>query len=242
MKTIGLIGGMSFESSAVYYRLINEAVRDRLGGIASADILMHSLNFAEIVALQKAGRWDEAAARLAASARTLEDAGATCVLICTNTMHLVADAVAEAVSVPLIHIVDVTAQAIKAAGLRRPLLLATRYTMEHGFYTDRMRGFGLDPMVPDAADRGFVHDVIFEELCAGTIRDASREGYRAIIEKARDHGADCVILGCTEICLLLDPDDLPLPGFDSTTLHAQAAVDLALGSIQKYEHIVDLVK
>ncbi|MCL6708179.1 aspartate/glutamate racemase family protein [Pseudomonas sp. R2.Fl] len=242
MKTIGLIGGMSFESSAVYYRLINEAVRDRLGGIASADILMHSLNFAEIVALQKADRWDEAATRLAASARNLEDAGAGCVLICTNTMHLVADAVADAVSVPLLHIVDVTARAIKAAGLRRPLLLATRYTMEHGFYADRMRGFGLDPMVPDAADRGFVHDVIFDELCAGTVRDASREGYRAIVEKARDRGADCVILGCTEICLLLDPDDLALPGFDSTRLHAHAAVDLALGSHQVQANILDLVK
>lgn len=241
MKTIGLIGGMSFESSAVYYRLINEAVRDRLGGIASADILMHSLNFAEIVALQKAGRWDEAAARLVASARNLESAGAGCVLICTNTMHLVADTVADAISVPLIHIVDVTAQAIRNAVCRRPLLLATRYTMEHGFYTERMRTFGLDPMVPDAADRGFVHDVIFDELCAGTVRDASREGYCTIIGKARDEGADCVILGCTEICLLLDPDDLALPGFDSTHLHARAAVDLAMASQQAEGNLVDLV-
>lgn len=241
MKTIGLIGGMSFESSAVYYRLINEVVRDRLGGIASADILMHSLNFAEIVAMQKTGRWDEAAERLAASARSLEGAGAGCVLICTNTMHLVADTVADAISVPLIHIVDVTAQAIRKAGLRRPLLLATRYTMEHSFYTERMRHFGLDPMIPDDADRGFVHDVIFDELCAGTVRDASREGYRTIIEKARDQGADCVILGCTEICLLLDPDDLALPGFDSTCLHALAAIDLALDTQQAQTKMIDLV-
>ncbi|MBO3760761.1 aspartate/glutamate racemase family protein [Ciceribacter sp. L1K22] len=228
MKTIGLIGGMSFESSAVYYRLINEAVRDRLGGIASAEILMHSLNFAEIVALQKADRWDEAAERLSASARMLERGGAGCVLICTNTMHLVADAVSSAISAPLLNIVDVTADAIRMTGLRRPLLLATRYTMEHGFYTERMRTFGLDPMVPEKSDRGAVHAVIFDELCAGQVKDASRDRYLAIIDKARAAGADCVILGCTEICLLLDPYDLPLPGFDSTRLHCQAAVELAM--------------
>lgn len=228
MKTIGLIGGMSFESTAVYYRLINEMVRDTLGGIASAEVLLHSVNFAEIVGYQKAGRWDLAEKRLADCAGGLEAAGADCVLICTNTMHLVADGVAARLSVPLLNIIDETASAIRAAGYSRPLLLATRYTMEHGFYAERMRRHGLDPMVPEAADRSLVHDVIFDELCAGTVKDASRQAYLAIIDKARNAGADCVILGCTEICLLLDPDSLALPGFDSTTIHARAAVDFAL--------------
>ncbi|PJI42861.1 MAG: aspartate racemase [Rhizobium sp.] len=228
MKTIGLIGGMSFESTAVYYRLINEMVRAELGGIASAEIVMHSVNFAEIVGYQKAGRWDLAEKRLADCALGLQAAGAGCILICTNTMHLVADGIAARLDVPLLHIVDETAAAIKAAGFRRPLVLATRYTMEHGFYTDRMRDLGLDPRVPEADDRTVVHDVIFEELCAGVVKDASREAYIAIIDKARQAGADCVILGCTEICMLLDPDALPLPGFDSTTIHSRAAADFAL--------------
>lgn len=228
MKTIGLIGGMSFESTAVYYRLINEMVRAELGGIASAEIVMHSVNFAEIVGYQKAGRWDLAEKRLADCALGLQAAGAGCILICTNTMHLIADGIAARLDVPLLHIVDETAAEIKAAGFRRPLVLATRYTMEHGFYTDRMRALGLDPRVPEADDRTVVHDVIFEELCAGVVRDASREAYIAIIDKARKAGADCVILGCTEICMLLDPDALPLPGFDSTTIHSRAAADFAL--------------
>ena len=228
MKTIGLIGGMSFESTAVYYRLINEMVRDTLGGIASAEVLLHSVNFAEIVGYQKAGRWDLAEKRLADCASGLEAAGADCVLICTNTMHLVADGVAARLSIPLLNIIDETAAAIKAAGFSRPLLLATRYTMEHGFYAERMRRQGLDPMVPEAVDRSLVHDVIFDELCAGEVKDASRQAYLAIIDKAKRAGADCVILGCTEICLLLDPDSLALPGFDSTTIHARAAVDFAL--------------
>lgn len=231
MKTIGLIGGMSFESSAVYYRQINELVRQNLGGLASAELVMHSVNFAEIVALQKAGRWDLASKRLADCAAGLERAGADCVLICTNTMHLIADEVGAAVNVPLIHIVDTTAAAIKEAGFRRPLLLATRYTMEHGFYIDRMRTLGLDPIVPSAEDRTIVHDVIFEELCAGSVKDASRDAYMAIIEKAKREGADCVILGCTEICLLIEETGLPLPGFDSTRLHAETAVRFALADM-----------
>ena len=228
MKTIGLIGGMSFESTAVYYRLINEMVRAELGGIASAEVLMHSVNFEEIVGYQKAGRWDLAEKRLADCALALQVAGADCILICTNTMHLVADGVAARLGIPLLHIVDETAAVIKSAGFRRPLLLATRYTMEHGFYMDRMRALGLDPRVPEADDRTIIHDVIFDELCAGAVKDASREAYIAIIDKARQAGADCVILGCTEICLLLDPDALPLPGFDSTTIHSRAAADFAL--------------
>ncbi|MBB4103417.1 aspartate/glutamate racemase family protein [Allorhizobium borbori] len=228
MRTIGLIGGMSFESSAVYYRLINEMVRERLGGLASAEVIMHSVNFADIVAMQKAGDWDAAADRLARAGEGLCAAGANCVLIGTNTMHLVADQVAARLRAPLINIIDETSTALIAAGRKRPLLLATRYTMEHGFYTDRMRRPGLDPVVPDETDRATVHSVIFDELCAGKVLDSSRDKLLAIIEKARVAGADSVILGCTEICLILDPDALPLPGFDSTTIHARAAVDFAL--------------
>lgn len=230
MRTIGLIGGMSFESSAVYYRLINEMVREHFGGLASAEVIMHSVNFADIVALQKAGNWDAAADRLARAGASLCAAGADCVLICTNTMHLVADQVAEHCPAPLLNIIDETSAALLAAGRKRPLLLATRYTMEHGFYTDRMRASGLEPMVPDEAGRTATHDIIFDELCAGKVLDSSREQLIAIIEKARSEGADSVILGCTEICLILDPDTLPLPGFDSTTIHARAAVNFALAA------------
>ncbi|MBB5573486.1 MULTISPECIES: aspartate/glutamate racemase family protein [Rhizobium] len=228
MRTIGLIGGMSFESSAVYYRLINEMVRDRLGGLASAEVLLYSVNFEEIVALQKAGRWDDAAARLGDAAQRLQTAGAECVLICTNTMHLIAPEVAARVSIPLIHIIDETAAALKDAGRVKPLLLATRYTMEHGFYTDRMARNGVSIMVPDAEDRTVTHDIIFNELCAGIVKDESRRKLMAIIERAKAKGADSVILGCTEICLILDPNALILPGFDTTTIHAEKAVDFAL--------------
>lgn len=230
MKRIGLIGGMSFESSAVYYRLINEMVRDRVGGLASADLLMHSVDFSEIVGYQKAGRWDLAERRLSEVAGGLQAAGADCVLICTNTMHLVANAVSQSVDIPLINIIDVTAKAIAEKGYRRPLLLATRYTMEHGFYTDRMRTHGLAPLVPDEDDRIRAHSIIFDELCAGQIKDISREAMNSMIEKAKRADADSVILGCTEICLLLDPQELPLPGFDSTELHACAAADFALAA------------
>ncbi|WP_047455548.1 aspartate/glutamate racemase family protein [Rhizobium rhizogenes] len=228
MRTIGLIGGMSFESSAVYYRLINEMVRAKLGGLASAEVLMYSVNFEEIVSLQKAGRWDAAAARLGDVAHRLQAAGAECMLICTNTMHLIAPEVAARISVPLINIIDETATALKAAGRVKPLLLATRYTMEHGFYADRMARNGISVMVPSADDRTVTHDIIFSELCAGIVKDESRKTLIEIIERAKAAGADSVILGCTEICLILDPNGLALPGFDSTTIHAQTAVDFAL--------------
>ncbi|TCU25598.1 aspartate racemase [Rhizobium azibense] len=235
MQTIGLIGGMSFESSAVYYRLVNEMVRERLGGLASAELVMHSLNFEEIVAMQKAGDWDGAAARLGDAALRLQTAGVRCVLICTNTMHLIADKVAERLSVPLIHIIDETAKSLKAAGRKRPLLLATRYTMEHGFYADRMKGLGLNVTVPDAANRTIVHDIIFNELCAGKVLDSSRTKLMEIIECERAKGADSIILGCTEICLILDPAKLPLPGFDTTAIHAKAAVDFSIGEEPRTE-------
>lgn len=230
MKRIGLIGGMSWESTAVYYRLLNEAVRAQRGGLASADVLVHSLDFSSVVALQKAGRWDEAARMLASSAQGLERAGADCVLICTNTMHLVADEVQAAVNVPLIDIVAETGRCIAQAGHERPLLLATRYTMEHGFYHARMEaGAGIRPVVPNEADRALVHRVIFEELCAGIVLDSSRRALEDVVRRGRDAGADSVILGCTEICLLLDPKAQRLPGFDSTTIHAEAAIRFALG-------------
>ncbi|MDO9418764.1 aspartate/glutamate racemase family protein [Pararhizobium sp.] len=231
MRTIGLIGGMSFESSAIYYKMINEAVRERLGGLHSAEVMLHSVDFQTIVDMQKAGRWADAAVRLAGVARGLEAAGADCVLICTNTMHLLANEVQAAIGVPLINIIDETAKSLNAAGVKRPLMLATRYTMEHGFYGDRMKSHGIDMMVPGDADRKIVHDIIFSELCAGKVLDTSREKLIAIIEKARADGADAVILGCTEICLILSPEGLPLPGFDSTAIHSNAAIDFALGNM-----------
>lgn len=230
MKIIGLIGGMSWESTAVYYRRLNEQVRDRRGGLHSADVLMRSVNFDEIVSLQTAGAWDEAAAKLAGIGQELETAGAKCVLICTNTMHKLADAVQGAIKIPLLNIIDITAEALKEAGAKRPLLLATRYTMEQDFYVERMRReHGLDPIVPEAADREDVHRIIFSELCCGIVRDDSRARYMEVIARGRAAGADSVILGCTEIGLLIKPEDLDLPAFDSTLLHADAAIEFALG-------------
>lgn len=228
MKTIGLIGGMSWESTAVYYRHINQQVRRLRGGLHSADIAMRSLDFTQVVELQKAGRWDLAGALLGEAGAGLAQAGADCVLICTNTMHLVAGPVAAMVGVPLIDIITETARALRADGRTRPLLLATRYTMEHGFYTDRMKSLGLDVMVPDAQGRQRVHDVIFDELCQGNVCDIAQRDYLTLIERAKAEGADSVILGCTEIGLLLDPNALPLPGYDSTIIHADAAVRFAL--------------
>lgn len=229
MRTIGLIGGMSWESTAVYYRRLNEQVRTRLGGLNSADILMRSVNFDAIVSLQKQGRWDEASEVLADIARGLEDGGAGCLLICTNTMHKLADDVQRAVSIPLLHIADVTGEAIKAAGLQRPLLLATRYTMEQDFYVARMRDkFGLDPIIPNADDRGVIHDIIFDELCQGIVRDDSRQRYLDAIARGEAEGADSVILGCTEICLLIGPQHIDMPVFDSTMLHADAALAFSM--------------
>lgn len=228
MKTIGLIGGMSWESTAVYYRLINEAVRRELGGLHSAEIAMRSFDFTRVVALQKAGQWDQAGRLLGDAGAGLARSGAGCVLICTNTMHLVSEPVAQMSGVPLIDIIDETALALRADGRRRPLLLATRYTMEHGFYAQRMARHGVEVVTPCATDRGTVHDVIFDELCQGEIRDHSRARYLAIIEAAKEQGVDSVILGCTEISLLVDPANLPLPGYDSTAIHADAAVRFAL--------------
>lgn len=228
MRRIGLLGGMSFESSAIYYRPINEAVRERLGGWRSADILMRSVDFQEVVDMQRSGRWDDAGRYLAEAARELEAAGAECIVVCTNTMHLVAPAIAAAVGVPLLHVIDITAERLKAAGRRRPLLLATRYTMEQGFYQTRMERHGIDVMIPGPEGRKRAHDIIFDELCAGKILDLSRDALIDLVAHAKADGADSLIFGCTEIAMILDPDSTPLPGFDSTAIHAAAAVDFAL--------------
>jgi aspartate racemase len=229
MKRIGLIGGMSWESTAVYYRRVNEQVRERLGGLNSADVVLRSVNFQDIVTLQKQGAWEQAAGELSKVARDLEQAGADMILICTNTMHLLADDVQDAVDVPLLHIADVTGDAVVAAGCKRPLLLATRYTMEEDFYRRRVEEkFGLEVLVPEAADRQDVHDIIFSELCCGIVKSASHQRYLDIVAKGKAAGADSVILGCTEIGLLVTAADFDIPTFDSTLLHADAAVDISL--------------
>jgi aspartate racemase len=230
MKRIGLIGGMSWESTAAYYRLLNQGVRDRLGGLHSADLVLRSFDFAAIEALQVADDWPRAAEVLALAARELQAAGATCLLICTNTMHKVADAVQDAVDIPLIHIADATARAIGRQSLHRPLLLATRYTMEEPFYRDRLRErHDIEVMVPDASQRDRVHQVIFDELCIGRVTDAARDAYLAIIADRQQRDAvDSVILGCTEIGLLIGPADTALPVIDTTEVHVEAALDFAL--------------
>ena len=229
MRTIGLLGGMSWESSAEYYRLVNEATRDRLGGLHSADCLLRSVDFALVEALQRAGRWDEAGALLAAEARQLEQAGAELLVLCTNTMHKVADRVEAAIDIPFLHIADTTADAVRTAGCTRVGLLATAYTMEQDFYVGRLRErHGLEVLVPGPDDRRLVHDVIYDELCVGVVRDTSREHYRRIMRELADDGAQAILLGCTEIDLLVGPDDAPVPVFDTTRLHAERAVELSL--------------
>jgi aspartate racemase len=230
MKTIGLIGGMSWESSAQYYRIINERVRASLGGLHSARVLMLSVDFATIEALQKAGRWDDAASELVAAARALELAGADCIVLCTNTMHKVASAIAGAVGIPFLHITDATAAAIEAAGIRRVGLLGTRFTMEEDFYVKRLAEQAkVEVLVPDADDRAIVNRIIFEELCLGRVLDDSRTEYLRIIAELIARGADGIVLGCTEIMMLVGSSQVGVPLFDTTTLHANTAVDFALG-------------
>jgi aspartate racemase len=230
-KMIGLIGGMSWESSAQYYRLINEGVRDRVGGVASARTLMWSFDFARIEALQHAGDWDALAGELVVASKALQKGGADFLVLCTNTMHRCAWAIDAAVKIPLLHIADPTAAAIQAAGLTKVGLLGTAFTMEQAFYRGRLEDqFGLEVLIPDAEDRKAVHGVIYRELVTGQVLEASREVYRAVIRRLVERGAQGIILGCTEIMLLIGEADSPVPVFDTTTLHAVAAVEKALGA------------
>jgi len=229
MKTIGLIGGMSWESTVPYYRIINETVREKLGGFHSAKLVLYSVDFHEIEQMQSSGAWEESGRVLARAAQALEAAGVDFIVLCTNTMHKVADAIESAVSIPLFHIADPTAQAIKQAGITRIGLLGTRFTMEQDFYRGRLRGqHHLDVLIPDEADRGIVHRIIYDELCMGLVRDGSRAEYRRIIQRLVDQGAQGVILGCTEISMLVGPSDSPVPLFDTTSLHARKAAEWAL--------------
>lgn len=229
MRTIGLLGGMSWESSAGYYRMVNEAVRGHLGGLHSAECVMWSVDFAEIESLQRAGSWEEAGRLLAGHAVRLEGAGAQCLVLCTNTMHMLADEVQAAIEIPLLHIADATAERVTATGIGTVGLLATRYTMEQEFYRGRLASkHGLRVIVPPEPDLTLVHDVIYDELCQGQILDSSRDEYRRIIGELEAAGAEGVIYGCTEIDLLVGPNDATVPVFDTTTIHVEAAVEWAL--------------
>lgn len=228
MKTIGLIGGMSWESTELYYRWINEGIKERLGGLHSARIVLVSVDFQEIELLQREGDWDRAAELLAAAARCVEMAGADILLVCTNTMHKVAPQVAAAVSIPLLHLADATAVSIEREGIKGVGLLGTRFTMEEDFYKSRFFARGLDVIVPEAADREIVHRVIYDELCLGKIKDDSRQAYLRIIAGLKERGAECVVLGCTEITLLIEQQHTNMPLFDTTAIHARAAVEYAV--------------
>jgi aspartate racemase len=229
MKTIGLIGGMSWESSAEYYRLINEDANERLGGVHSAPCILYSFDFAEIEELQRSGAWEEAGSRLVKAALALERAGAGLLILCTNTMHRLAAEVEAAVGIPLVHIADPTANAVRASGVVTVGLLGTRFTMEGDFYRGRLEDqHGLEVLVPDEPDRSAIHEIIYRELVVGAVRDASRQRYSAAIAGLVERGAQGIILGCTEIGLLIGAQDAEVPVFDTTRLHAQAAVSLAL--------------
>ena len=220
---------MSWESSLEYYRIINESVRARLGGLHSAQSLMYSVDFAPIETLQHQARWDEAAQILIAAARSLERGSADYIVLCTNTMHKVADAIQNSIHIPLLHIADATAQQVQAQGLTRVGLLGTKFTMEQGFYTERLANqYDLDVLIPEADDRDIVHRVIYDELCLGDIQEVSRARYRAIVQRLVDGGAQGIILGCTGIGLLIHAADSPVPLLDTTRIHALAAVDMAL--------------
>jgi aspartate racemase len=229
MKTLGLIGGMSWESTALYYQLLNRLARERLGGQHSAKLVLWSIDFAPMAALQSAGLWDEATTIMIDAARRLEGAGAEAIVICANTMHRMADEVQAAVGVPLIHVADAVAGAVSAAGVSRPLLLATRYTMEQSFYRDRLRRGGVEALIPAEPDRGRLHAIIFDELVQGRFKLASKEAVIAIVASGQlGERIDSVILGCTELGLLIKPEDLDVPAFETTELHAKAAMDFAL--------------
>jgi aspartate racemase len=229
MKTIGMIGGMSWESSIEYYRIINEMVRTELGGLHSAKSMMVSVEFAEIEALQHQGRWDEAAEILIDAARSLESGGADFAIICTNTMHKLYDNIQQSVRIPLLHIADATAESIKAEGIQKVALLGTRFTMEENFYKGRLKErYGLEVIIPSSEDMQIIHRIIYEELCAGLIKSDSKQKYMDIMRRLVKEGAEGIILGCTEIGLLVQQADRAVPLFDTTAIHAKAAVKYAL--------------
>ncbi|AHI28020.1 aspartate/glutamate racemase family protein [Marinobacter similis] len=231
MKTIGLLGGMSWESSQTYYRLLNEGIKKRLGGLHSARVILYSVDFAEIEALQHQGDWESTANILAEAARSTEAAGADFLLIGTNTMHKVAPEIAESINIPLLHIADATAQALQNDGVNRVGLLGTRFTMEQAFYRSRLEQAGIEVLVPNEAERNDIHRIIYEELCQGQVLSGSRDNYLATVDSLAQQGAQAVILGCTEIGLLVRPSDTSVPLYDTTEIHADAAVRLALGEI-----------
>lgn len=233
MRTIGMLGGMSWESTAEYYRLINQLVQGRLGGVHSARVLLDSLDFADVAKLQTAGKWDQAGELLATRARGLESAGADMIVLCTNTMHKVADVIEQAVSIPLIHIADAVAAALRAKGVTKAGLLGTAFTMEQTFYRDRLAAHGIETLIPNDADRSEVHSIIYEELVRGIVNPKSRDVYREIMGRLVDNGAGGVIFGCTEIELLIGSDDSTVPVFPSTHIHAEAAVEAALAQLSK---------
>lgn len=228
MKTLGLIGGMSWESTVPYYQIINEIVKNKLGGLHSARLILYSVEFAEIEEMQSAGQWDTVAEVLGDAARKLEACGADYIVICTNTMHKVAPQIQRMISVPVIHIADATAEVLKQDGIRRIALLGTRYTMTQDFYKQRLIDQGFEVMIPEEKDIEPVNRIIFEELCVGEIKDESRKEYQRIIQDLKDRGAEGVILGCTEIGMLIKPEDSVLPVYDTTLIHAQAAAEAAL--------------
>lgn len=228
MKTIGLIGGMSWESTAYYYQLINEDVRGRLGGLHSARIVIYSVEFAEIEGYQSAGEWEKCGDILLHAAKSLEAAGADFILLGTNTLHKVAPRLEAALQAPLVHIADAAAQELESNGVRKAGLLGTRYTLTEDFYTQRLHDRGIEVLIPDSDGIELVNDIIFRELCVGEIRDESRRKLCGLIERMKANGAECVLLGCTELGLLVRPEDVPLPVFDTTVIHAKRAVELAL--------------
>lgn len=231
MKTIGLIGGMSWESSLEYYRIINETVKERLGGFRSARIVMYSFDFEEVAKLQHEGRWDEATELIVEAAQKLEKAGAGLLVICTNTMHIVADEVQRSIKVPLLHIADAAAEEIKTKGLKKIGLLGTRFTLEKDFYKGRLaKKYGLEVIIPAEHERQIVHDIIYSELCRGEIKESSREQFIKIIQNLVSNGSEGIILGCTEICLLVRQQDVQVPIFDTTAIHATSA---ALSAMQE---------
>ena len=229
LKTIGLIGGMSWQSTQIYYQLINQLVSKKLGGLHSAKILLHSVDFAPIEKYQHEGNWQAATDILIDAALSLQNGGADFFVICTNTMHFVAEQVIEKVDIPLLHIADATAMALQKANIQKSGLLGTAFTMEMDFFRDRFSNYNIELFVPELHDRQIVHDIIYQELCIGQIEDESAEVYRSIIERLKTNNIESVILGCTEIGLLIDQTDTDLPLFDTTVLHAEAAVDFALG-------------